>query len=124
MVEARVRDPDLAPADEESPDKVPPNPFWKVAAAFMYLVPWIDAVGMGREIYHKFPLLIYLYFASCNSPPQITPATQACSAVAPFFRIYYCSQFAPLIIFFLMFLAIVKNKKLSHFVRFNCMQVG
>ncbi len=36
--------------------------------------------------------------------------------------IYYSSQFAPLIVFFLLFLAIVKNNKLHHFVRFNCMQ--
>ena len=39
-------------------------------------------------------------------------------------KVYFGSQFAPLIIFFLMFLAIVKNTKLHHFVRFNCMQVG
>lgn len=36
---------------------------------------------------------------------------------------YYSSQFAPLVIFFLVFLTIVKNTKLHHFVRFNCMQV-
>jgi hypothetical protein len=36
--------------------------------------------------------------------------------------IYFGSQFAPLIIFFVMFLSIVKNNKLHHFVRFNCMQ--
>ena len=39
-------------------------------------------------------------------------------------KIYFGSQFAPLIIFFVMFLSIVKNTKLHHFVRFNCMQVG
>jgi Chloroplast import apparatus Tic20-like len=38
-------------------------------------------------------------------------------------RIYYSSQFAPLVIFFLLFLAVVKNTKVPHFVRFNCMQV-
>ena len=37
-------------------------------------------------------------------------------------RVYYCSQFAPLVIFFLLFLAVVKNTKIPHFVRFNCMQ--
>lgn len=37
-------------------------------------------------------------------------------------RIYYSSQFAPLVIFFLLFLAVVKNTKIPHFVRFNCMQ--
>lgn len=40
----------------------------------------------------------------------------------PLALIYFGSQFAPLIIFFVMFLSIVKNNKLHHFVRFNCMQ--
>ena len=40
----------------------------------------------------------------------------------PFVDIYYSSQFAPLVVFFLLFLAVVKNTKLPHFVRFNCMQ--
>eukprot|EP00210_Caulerpa_lentillifera_P009215 g8785.t1 len=105
LVHARVEDPDLATTEEEDPDKYPPNIFWRAMAAFMYLVPWIDAVTLGREVYHKFPVTIYLYFAS-----------------SPFFGIYFLNNFAPLVIFFLMFLAVVKNKKLSHFVRFNCMQ--
>ena len=37
--------------------------------------------------------------------------------------IYYSSQFAPLVVFFLLFLSVVKNTKLHHFVRFNAMQV-
>lgn len=100
-----MRDPDAAEDEDENPDKVPPNAFWKVLAAFMYMIPWIDAVGLGREIYHKFPVLLYLYYLT-----------------GPFVGIYYSSQFAPLVVFFLMFLAVVKNNKLSHFVRFNCMQ--
>lgn len=58
-----VKDPDVAGVeDEESPDKYPPNMFWRVVAASTYIIPWIDAVGLGREIYHKFPTFIYLYF--------------------------------------------------------------
>jgi hypothetical protein len=41
----------------------------------------------------------------------------------PLAPLYYSGQFVPLIVFFLLFLAIVKNTKLHHFVRFNCMQV-
>ena len=37
-------------------------------------------------------------------------------------KLYYSSQFAPLVVFFLLFLSVVKNNKLPHFVRFNCMQ--
>ena len=45
-----------------------------------------------------------------------------CLRAGPFVDIYYSSQFAPLVVFFLLFLAVVKNTKLPHFVRFNCMQ--
>ena len=65
VVEARVKDPDMDFEEEEDPDKDPPTPFWCTAAAFMYLVPWIDIVGMGREVYHKFPILCYFYFGAC-----------------------------------------------------------
>jgi uncharacterized membrane protein len=36
--------------------------------------------------------------------------------------LYYIHQFMPIIVFFFMFLAIIKNKRLHHFVRFNAMQ--
>ena len=45
-------------------------------------------------------------------------------ATGPFVGIYYSSQFAPLVVFFLLFLSVVKNTKLHHFVRFNAMQVS
>jgi uncharacterized membrane protein len=85
--------------------KGPPKLPWRVAAALTYLIPWIDALTLGKEIYHAFPSTILLYFIP-----------------GPFVRIYYSSQFAPLVIFFLLFLAVVKNTKVPHFVRFNCMQ--
>lgn len=46
------------------------------------------------------------------------------SVAGPLAPLYYSGQFVPLIVFFLLFLAIVKNNKLHHFVRFNCMQVS
>ena len=49
--------------------------------------------------------------------------TRGCLA-GPLAPLYYSGQFVPLIVFFLLFLAIVKNNKLHHFVRFNCMQVS
>jgi len=66
VVEARVKDPDMADLEEDNPDKDPPTAFWCAMSALMYLIPWIDAVCMGREVYHKFPSLVYLYFASCT----------------------------------------------------------
>lgn len=79
--------------------------FFRVAAALTYLIPWIDALSLGKEVYHMFPTTVLLYFLP-----------------GPAVGIYYCSQFAPLVIFFLLFLAVVKNNKIPHFVRFNCMQ--
>lgn len=92
-------------------------------SAFMYIIPWLDTVGLGREIYHRFPMFIYFYTATGNYLLIIFSIYIQIKIIAPFVGIYYCSQFAPLVIFFLMFLAIVKNEKLAHFVRFNCMQV-
>jgi hypothetical protein len=84
----------------------PPTLFWRIFAALCYLVPWIDSISLGREIYRRFRNLLVLYLVP-----------------GPLAKVYFSSQFAPLIIFFVMFLSIVKNKKLHHFVRFNCMQV-
>ena len=42
----------------------------------------------------------------------------------PLAPLYYSGQFVPLIVFFLLFLSIVKNNKLHHFVRFHTMQVS
>jgi hypothetical protein len=40
----------------------PPSLLVRVASAFMYIVPWIDILGLGREVYHFFnnALLLYL----------------------------------------------------------------
>ena len=37
---------------------------------------------------------------------------------------YFLSQWTPLVLFFLMYLYVIRNTKLHHFMRFNCMQVG
>ena len=104
---ARANDPDALDAGDgdAAANQGPPTLFWRVFAALCYLVPWIDSISLGREIYRRFRNLLVLYFVP-----------------GPLAKVYFSSQFAPLIIFFVMFLSIVKNKKLHHFVRFNCMQ--
>jgi len=102
----KAKDPDSWEAEEDvSPNKRPPTILWRCMAALMYLIPWIDTIALGRDIYHSFPFSIYLYYVP-----------------GPFVGMYYSTQFAPLIVFFLVFLAIVRNTKLHHFVRFNAMQ--
>ncbi len=40
----------------------------------------------------------------------------------PLLRIYYGVRYAGLIIFFALWLLVVRNEKISHFIRFNTMQ--
>ncbi|KAI8112874.1 hypothetical protein M9434_004194 [Picochlorum sp. BPE23] len=102
----RAGDPDSMDASSDAAaNQGPPTLFWRVFAALCYLVPWIDSISLGREVYRRFRNLLVLYLVP-----------------GPLAKVYFSSQFAPLIIFFVMFLSIVKNKKLHHFVRFNCMQ--
>eukprot|EP00192_Tetraselmis_astigmatica_P020114 CAMPEP_0117666874 /NCGR_PEP_ID=MMETSP0804-20121206/10629_1 /TAXON_ID=1074897 /ORGANISM="Tetraselmis astigmatica, Strain CCMP880" /LENGTH=217 /DNA_ID=CAMNT_0005474489 /DNA_START=201 /DNA_END=855 /DNA_ORIENTATION=+ len=97
--------PDAIGLEDDNPNMEPPNLLWRVFAAFMYVIPWIDTLTLGREFFHTFPQMITLYLLP-----------------SPFVSIYYANNFMPLIVFFLCFLAIVKNTKLHHFVRFNTMQ--
>ena len=53
------RDPD----SDDSMDtggRDPPNIFWR-DAALMYIIPWIDVIALGREVYHHFPFSIVLF---------------------------------------------------------------
>ena len=51
----------------ETGGRDPPNIFWRVGAALMYIIPWIDVIALGREVYHHFPSSIVLF---------LTPGTQ------------------------------------------------
>lgn len=144
---AKIRDPDTDDVVEGT--RKPPNILWRVAAAFMYIIPWIDSIALGREIYHHFPFSIWLFlfpgevhkgFTHYVSTAEFYVLPLIClhthlpisnllidmsvMSAGPFVGIYYSSQFAPLIVFFLLFLSVVKNTKLHHFVRFNAMQVS
>lgn len=44
------------------------------------------------------------------------------SWVGPLPTYYYFHQFAPLFVFFALFLIVVRNRRMHHFVRFHCMQ--
>ena len=67
----------------------PPTLVWRVLAALCYLVPWIDSISFGREMYRRFRNLLVLYLVP-----------------GPLAKVYFSSQFAPLIIFFVLFLAV------------------
>ncbi|KDD76100.1 hypothetical protein H632_c356p1 [Helicosporidium sp. ATCC 50920] len=85
--------------------RLPPTLMWRLLSALFYAVPWIDSVMLGYPMFGALPSLVPLYFAP-----------------APLTKIFFCHPYAPLAIFFLMYLAVVRNQRLHHFVRFHCMQ--
>ena len=71
-LQAKIRDPDTDDKVEGMRD--PPNIFWRVAAAFMYIIPWIDVIALGREVYHHFPFSIWLFLfpGKCICRPDVS----------------------------------------------------
>ena len=67
------------------------------------------------------PLVVLGFHVKCRPRNHLAPPRRP-PAAGQLAKIYFSSQFAPLIIFFVMFLSVVKNTKLHHFVRFSCMQ--
>lgn len=77
----------------------------KIFASLAYLLPLLDVFPFGRFLLAQFPFLGLIYL-----PLQ------------PLLAVYYGFQFASLIIFFVLFLAVVRNEQIAHFIRFNVMQ--
>ncbi len=80
------------------------EPTDRLFGALPYLLPLVYALPFGIPFLMKFPILQVIYL-----PLQ------------PLLRIY-SFPFAGLIIFFVLFLAVVRNPRISHFIRFNTMQ--
>ncbi len=67
-MEARIRDPDAVTDSDELGNRGPPSILVRLASAFMYMVPWIDIIGLGRQIYHRFPGALLLYVIPGAAP--------------------------------------------------------
>src|SRR5579883_1178254 len=78
----------------------------RILACLPYLLPLISAVGFGYSLFRQFPALQILFL-----PLQ------------PVMLIYsILGQYGELIVFFALFLLVVRNEKVPHFIRFNTMQ--
>lgn len=77
----------------------------RIFGALVYIIPLIDALPFGSFILKQFPQLAIIFL-----PLQ------------PLINIYYGVPFASFIIFLALFFAVVRNEKISHFIRFNAMQ--
>lgn len=76
----------------------------RIFASLPYLLPLMDVLPFGSFLLKQFPALGLIYL-------PLTPLLAV-----------YQQQFVGLIVFFVLFLAVVRNEKIAHFVRFNVMQ--
>ncbi|MFM7905057.1 MAG: Tic20 family protein [Microcystis sp.] len=79
----------------------------RIFAALVYLLPLYSAFDFGDFIFQQIPFL-----------------KEALAIVLTPLAFLYSSlgSFGSLIIFFVLFLAVVRNPRISHFIRFNTMQ--
>ncbi|MEH2388954.1 MAG: Tic20 family protein [Nostoc sp.] len=77
----------------------------RIFASLPYLLPMVEVFVFGRYLLSEFPPLQLLFLP-----------------LLPLLNIYYGVRYAGMIIFFALFLLVVKNEKISHFIRFNTMQ--
>ncbi len=77
----------------------------RIFASLTYLLPLLDVYPFGTFLLRQVPLFGLIYI-----PLQ------------PLIAVYYGIQFASLIIFFVLYLAVVRNERINHFIRFNAMQ--
>ncbi|BAZ32615.1 hypothetical protein NIES4074_51210 [Cylindrospermum sp. NIES-4074] len=77
----------------------------RIFACLPYLLPLVEGVAFGGFLFAQFPILNIVFLP-----------------VLLLSGIYKGIPFAGIIIFFALFLLVVRNEKISHFIRFNTMQ--
>ena len=77
----------------------------RIFGALVYLIPLYSALPFGADLFRQFPVLSFI---------QIP--------LLPLAFVYSAIPFGSLIVFFVLFLAVVRNEKIPHFIRFNTMQ--
>jgi uncharacterized membrane protein len=77
----------------------------RIFACLPYLLPLIHVIGFGVVLFSTFPALKVI----------LVP-------LVPVIAVYQSIPFADLIVFFALFLLVVRNERINHFIRFNTMQ--
>jgi uncharacterized membrane protein len=83
------------------------TPLDRIFAALVYLIPLYDGVVYGRFLFVQFPFLTYLQY-------PLLPLAIVYSLI-PF-------GLGSLVVFIALFVGVVRNEKIPHFIRFNTMQ--
>jgi uncharacterized membrane protein len=86
------------------------SPTDRIFACLVYLLPLLDVIG--------------LVYGAIGSDSFLSPILRAIVIpLSPLLSIYYgFGGFMSLIIFFALFLLVVRNESIVHFIRFNAMQ--
>ena len=77
----------------------------KILGILLYMIPWADSLTFGNHLFIKYP------FTQIIQIPAI-----------PIIIIERSLPFGNLLIFLAIFIGIVKNNKVSYFLRFNALQ--
>ena len=82
-----------------------PSPGAKILGVILYMIPWADSLTFGNHLYIKYP------FTQITQIPAI-----------PIILIERSIPFGNLLLFLAIFIGIVRNNKVSYFLRFNALQ--
>ena len=77
----------------------------KILGVLLYMIPWADCLTFGNHLYLKYP------FTQIIQIPAI-----------PIILIERSIPFGNLLLFLAIFIGLVRNNKVSYFIRFNALQ--
>ena len=77
----------------------------KILGILLYMIPWADSIKFGNHLYIKYP------FTQIIQIPAI-----------PIILIERALPFGNLLLFLAIFFGLVRNNKVSYFLRFNALQ--
>tara|TARA_B100001996_G_scaffold100285_1_gene75143 strand:+ start:99 stop:557 length:459 start_codon:yes stop_codon:yes gene_type:complete len=77
----------------------------KILGILLYMIPWADSLTFGNHLYIKYP------FSQIITIPAI-----------PIIIIERLLPFGNLLLFLAIFIGLVRNNKVSYFIRFNALQ--
>ena len=77
----------------------------RILGVLLYMIPWSDSIAFGNHLYIKYP------FTQILQVPAI-----------PIILIERSIPFGSLLLFLGIFLGLVRNTKVSYFLRFNALQ--
>ena len=81
-------------------------PIWqRLLAAAAYMLPWSDGIPFGQGLFGMFPILAWLQL----------PAL-------PLVMVQQLVPFGSLVLFLVLFLAVVRNSRVPYFIRYSVLQ--